>query len=428
MSTDNIDEHKTNDDQGLEESLVPDLDTLTNRKNLGESDVTLEVCNPQFREEKFTKYVVYTVKGKDKEGDFEVVRRYKDFDKIRSVLVTRWPGCYIPPLPPKSVTKSNDSKFIEERRKQLQSFCKKVGDLSFLHYSEEYQIFLRSGNPDLEKTYAPMLKVSPEEIVLKYSTTFSSLSGKELNNEVVNRIHLFKVFLQKTQGYFENFKKVAKNVTLARRAFYEQFATFHNQVCTEYEKNVFSEYHNNTAGKNIFTCATNENIGENVDKIKLASTQPSLEYLYEWIKIESREIEAFLEAITQLETYEKAKAKAHDRQKSDTLELQKVLAGKTTFKGLFSRKSKEEEVQTLEKSIADAGKEIENYTMVHDMMTLILSYSEIIKFKGNKLDNYYYVVKLAAQNELNNVRNMIGYWQDIVKNENVYPQTQTQAQ
>jgi len=35
------------------------------------------------------------------------------------------------------------------------------------------------------------------------------------------------------------------------------------------------------------------------------------------------------------------------------LELQKVLAGKTTFKGLFSRKSKEEEVSTLEKAIAD---------------------------------------------------------------------------
>lgn len=44
--------------------------------------------------------------------------------------------------------------------------------------------------------------------------------------------------------------------------------------------------------------------------------------------------------------------------------------------------------------------------MVHDMMTLILSYNEIIKFKGNKLDNYYYVVKLAAQNEINNVRNV----------------------
>ncbi len=49
---------------------------------------------------------------------------------------------------------------------------------------------------------------------------------------------------------------------------------------------------------------------------------------------------------------------------------------------------------------------MENLTMVHDMMTLILSYNEIIKFKGNKLDNYYYVVKLAAQNEINNVRNV----------------------
>jgi len=62
-----------------------------------------------------------------------------------------------------------------------------------------------------------------------------------------------------------------------------------------------------------------------------------------------------LEAITQLEKYESAKAKCQDRQKSDTLELQKVLAGKTTFKGLFSRKSKEEEVSTLEKAIADVN-------------------------------------------------------------------------
>jgi len=34
------------------------------------------------------------------------------------------------------------------------------------------------------------------------------------------------------------------------------------------------------------------------------------------------------------------------------LELQKVLAGKTTLKGIFSRKSKEEEVSSLERHIA----------------------------------------------------------------------------
>ena len=126
-----------------------------------------------------------------------MVRRYTDFDRIRSLLVIRWPGCYIPPLPPKSVTKNSDSKFIEERRKQLQSFCKKISDLPFLHYSgnkwvskimsidnwlEEYQIFIRSGNTDLEKTFAPMQKVGPEEIIMRYTTTFSTLSGVNENN------------------------------------------------------------------------------------------------------------------------------------------------------------------------------------------------------------------------------------------------------
>lgn len=114
----------------------------------------------------------------------------------------------------------------------------------------------------------------------------------------------FKVFLQKTQGYFENFMKIARSVAQARRSYYEQFgklqnieliinilALFHNNVCLEYEKNVFSEYHNNTAGKNVFTDPNNIVLNEKADKIKAAVHEPSLEYLYEWLKIESREID-----------------------------------------------------------------------------------------------------------------------------------------
>ena len=59
-----------------------------------------------------------------------------------------------------------------------------------------------------------------------------------------------------------------------------------------------------------------------------------------------------MEAINQRDKYDSLKSKNQDKQKSDTLELQKVLAGKTTLKGIFSRKSKEEEVSTLEKQIA----------------------------------------------------------------------------
>ena len=37
----------------------------------------------------------------DKNGQFDVVRRFSDFRLIRQMLVHKWPGCYIPPLPPR---------------------------------------------------------------------------------------------------------------------------------------------------------------------------------------------------------------------------------------------------------------------------------------------------------------------------------------
>lgn len=56
------------------------------------------------------------MKGEDKDGTFEVQRRYSDFDKLRSILVLRWPGCFISPLPPKQVMGNLEDKFIDERR------------------------------------------------------------------------------------------------------------------------------------------------------------------------------------------------------------------------------------------------------------------------------------------------------------------------
>lgn len=45
--------------------------------------------------------MIYSIRGSDKDGAFFVTRRYSDFDKLRASLLQRWPGCYVPPLPPK---------------------------------------------------------------------------------------------------------------------------------------------------------------------------------------------------------------------------------------------------------------------------------------------------------------------------------------
>lgn len=64
------------------------------------NDIDIGVYDPT-KKEGLTKYVVYCVKGIDKNGQYEVYRRYSDFLKLRNEMLSRWPGCYIPPIPPK---------------------------------------------------------------------------------------------------------------------------------------------------------------------------------------------------------------------------------------------------------------------------------------------------------------------------------------
>ena len=49
--------------------------------------------------------------------------------------------------------------------------------------------------------------------------------------------------------------------------------------------------------------------------------------------------------------YDQLRIKTQDRQKSETADLQKIIGGKSTIKTMFSRKSKEDEISTLEKQI-----------------------------------------------------------------------------
>lgn len=46
-------------------------------------------------------YISYEMSGYDAEGQFCIRKRYSDFDQLRRVLCKRWPGFYIPTIPPK---------------------------------------------------------------------------------------------------------------------------------------------------------------------------------------------------------------------------------------------------------------------------------------------------------------------------------------
>jgi len=46
-------------------------------------------------------HIKYSVTGVDDEGEFNDVRRFREFHALGQVLRTRWPGCYVPSIPEK---------------------------------------------------------------------------------------------------------------------------------------------------------------------------------------------------------------------------------------------------------------------------------------------------------------------------------------
>ena len=89
------------------------------------------------------KHITYLVSGVDNEGPFEVSRRYSDFYQFHNTLLLRWPGIYIPPIPPKKAVGNKDEKYLKERRIFLEKFIRVLGSEEFIVHSDEFKIFSR---------------------------------------------------------------------------------------------------------------------------------------------------------------------------------------------------------------------------------------------------------------------------------------------
>ena len=143
----------------------------------GSTNVEIALINPQIKKG-VKNHVIYTVKGKDDISEYEVIRRYKDFFALRAVLITRWPGCFVPAIPPKQATGNHDAIFIETRRKSLEEFLKQVADIKHIYESDEFQLFIR-GPPEFEKNLSQVKKYALDQILGNYQHMFHQYADVE---------------------------------------------------------------------------------------------------------------------------------------------------------------------------------------------------------------------------------------------------------
>ena len=84
-------------------------------------------------------------------GRFEIFRRYSDFAVLREIFVDRWPGLYVPPLPPKQTLGKTKMEFIDERCFLLNMFIRQTARCPYLVESEEFYIFVRPTQVNLQR-------------------------------------------------------------------------------------------------------------------------------------------------------------------------------------------------------------------------------------------------------------------------------------
>jgi hypothetical protein len=121
-------------------------------------------------------FITYTVFVKNM-MEQPIVRRYSDFFALRAKLVEKWPGVYIPNIPPKQtivilkLTQGHMEKsVIDMRTKLLNTFFIKLSKFPFIFNSLEMSMFLNAKVDS--KTLNSLPIGSYEEMSLRYESAF----------------------------------------------------------------------------------------------------------------------------------------------------------------------------------------------------------------------------------------------------------------
>ena len=395
------------------------------------SSYPMYISNPQKTEKTIGSYIAYTMDGTDITE--KLTRRYSDFYSLYEKLIQRWPGIYVPRIPPKKITGNLDPSVIKTRMRLLNRFCLNLSNIEYLYKSEEAGFF-RNNIPDVSNAINKLPELPLSQILERMKEAFPEYNG---NYDIIigsKKFEQFDLFLKNVQKSLDDFNKSVEAASEKREIEKKQYLELIKNF-TNYEKENMLIYADNNENSLIFNNPSYNSLSEKIIKLKQEMVNPFMAFK-DWIQEETLDVEAMQYALKQinqlLETEEKLKSKLKDLQES----LDKGQQGAVNmFKSLFKKKEdiaaetqREKEItsqkiQDIEEIIKIVGDNMEN---------------QIEIFKNDKTQNYYKYLKIFAIMQRESNRVIRELWtlvknalNDIVPNvgeENDYPQNNEHEQ
>ena len=360
------------------------------------SSYPMYIDNPKKVEKTVGSYIAYTMDGTDITEP--LTRRYSDFFSLYEKLLKRWPGIYIPRIPPKKITGNLDPNVIKTRMRLLNRFCLNLSNIEYLYKAEETNIF-RNNIPDVANAINKLPELNEGEILTRMKEAFPEHNE---NYDIIvgkTKFDQFNNFLLICEKKIEEFKvsvdMASEKREVDKKQFLELIKSFSN-----YEKENMMVYADNNENSLIFFNPSYSNLSEKVLKLKQEMINPFVAFR-DWLQEEILDVEAMKEALRQIKVLIETKLKLSDKLKDLQQDIQKGQSS-NIFKSIF--KKKEEQVAELQKDEKDTQEKIDN---IREIIKIVGDNMEnqIEIFKSEKTQNYYKYLKMFAimQRESNRV-------------------------
>ena len=362
------------------------------------STYPMYIDNPKKVDKTVGSYIAYTMDGTDVTE--QLTRRYSDFFALYEKLVQRWPGIYVPRIPPKKITGNQDPSVIKTRMRLLNRFCLNLSNIEYLYKAEETNIF-RNNIPDVanainklpELNYSDMLS-RMKEAFREFNVNYDIIVGK-------SKISEFDAFLKKCQKNIEEFQNsvnlASEKREIEKKQYLEMIHGFSN-----YEKDNMISYADGNEAQLIFYNPSYSSLSEKVLKLKQEMINPFIAFKH-WLEEETLDVEAMQIAIRQINQLLEDEEKLKEKLATLEEDIKKGQAGQVNFfKGLF--KKKEDIVAEAEKDKENTEQKIKDLEVIIKIVGDNME-NQIEVFKNDKTQNYYKYLKMFAilQRESNKV-------------------------
>jgi hypothetical protein len=237
------------------------------------------------------------VRGVDKQGSFEGLRRYNEFFMLHQALCQRWPGMYVPKIPPKQTIGNKDMKFIIERRYYLERFLRKIAKQEFLLNSEEFALFSRPSG-DIEKMLQKISRL-PTMTIVERIRQVTSINEKRYDmvdkERYRNNLIEFGFFFKKVTTQMKALKDLIETSRVTKRISITHSKAFMHLI-DKYEELNMRCYVDNNYNRLVFWKESNKELKVQMDHL-VDNLKNPFDEMYNWCKGELYDLSALDDAV-----------------------------------------------------------------------------------------------------------------------------------